>query len=149
MFGKKPERQCESVSRHGVIHTRIIRHLQSLCQEWDKTYAFWLARNLNIVIWAISTTLPRKASFRRMTSEGEARQIMKNIRFVLWVLSTEMTWREFTVLRYETRRSRKHRTIKWKLEQLTINLNATFSADALKDSRLLIPTMGTGDWLRN
>ena len=101
------------------------------------------------IICAISTTIPRKALFRRMTSEGEVRQIMKNIGFILWVLSTEITSTEFTVPRYETRRFRKHRVIKWKREQLRIYLNVTFSAYALKDLWLLIPTMDAGGWLRN
>ena len=133
---RKTQRRCGSVSRQGVIHTRVtnhgpslgrhprsiqtyhfkiyrvfcgiqaeihhilIRHLQSLCQEWrEKTHAFWLARNLYIDIRAVSTTIPRKALFRRMTSEGKVRQIMKNIGSIFWVLSTEITRREFPVPR--------------------------------------------------
>ena len=48
------------------------------CSQLDKTHAFRFSRNLYIdIICAISTTIPRKASFRRMTSEGEARQTIK------------------------------------------------------------------------
>ena len=46
--------------------------------ELDKTHAFRFSRNLYIdIICAVSSTIPRKASVRRMTSEGEARQTIK------------------------------------------------------------------------
>ena len=35
------------------------------------------------IICVVSTTMPRKASFRRMTSEGEARRVIKNIGVIL------------------------------------------------------------------
>ena len=66
--------------------------------ELVKTHAFRFSRNLYWpIICAVSTTIPRKASFRGMASEGEVPQIMKNIGFILWVLPTEITYTEFTV----------------------------------------------------
>ena len=118
--------------------------------ELDKTHAFRFSRNLYIDISSVPYQLPyqEKALFRRMTSEGEVPRIMKNMGFILSVMSAEITCAEFTVPRCETRRLRmKHRIIKWKREQLRIYLNATFSAYAWKDLRLLIPTMDADGWL--
>ena len=137
-------------SSRNSSHALQTNWLAVIVLELVKTHAFRFSRNLYwYIICAVSTTIPRKASFRRMTSEGEVPQIMKNIGFILWALSTEITYTEFTVPRYETRLLRKHRIIKWKPEQLRIYLNVTFSADFLEDLQLLIPTMGAGCWLRN
>ena len=106
-------------SSRNSSHALQTNWLAVIVLELVKTHAFRFSRNLYWHInCAASTTIPRKASLRRMTSEGEVPQIMKNIGFILWALSTEITYTEFTVLRYETRLLRKHRIIKWKLEQL-------------------------------
>ena len=66
------------------------------------------------VICAVSATIPRKASFRRMTSEGEARQIIKKHRiYTLSVVNWNNMQRFYgTSLRNKTNNQMKAGTIK-------------------------------------
>ena len=81
-------------SSRNSSHALQTNWLAVIVLELVKTHAFRFSRNLYWHInCAASTIIPRKASLRRMTSEGEVPQIM----------STEITCTEFTVPLYETR----------------------------------------------